>query len=186
MRKNFGAKSYIYPQPVFIIGSYDENNIADAMNAAWGCIADYTTIAMYLSPTHKTVNNILNKKAFTVSIADDKHVVEADYLGLVSGNNEPDKLAKAGLHTTKSEFVEAPIIDEFAMTLECQLISYDVNTHLMLGNIINVSADESILDEKGIIDVSKLNPITFDAVHNAYIKLGNKVGNAFKDGNKLK
>ena len=186
MRKNFGAKPFVYPQPVFIIGSYDENGVADAMNAAWGSIADYKTIALYLNVNHKTVKNILNSKAFTVSIADEKHVVEADYVGLVSANNVPDKLEKAGLHTTRSEFVDAPLIDVFPLALECRLMSYDENTHLLLGEIVNVCAEEAILDENGLIDPAKLKPITFDPIHNAYLKLGEKVGNAFKDGNSLK
>lgn len=186
MRKNFGAKPYIYPQPVFIIGSYDENGVADAMNAAWGSIADYRTIALYLSAGHKTVKNILKKKAFTVSMATEDQMIPSDYVGIVSGNSVPDKLEKTGWHTVKSEFVDAPIIDELFMTLECHLKSYDENTHLLLGEIVNVSADETILDGAGAIDPSKLKPIIFDSVHNTYLKVGEKIGNAFKDGNKLK
>lgn len=112
MRKNFGAKAYLYPQPVLIIASYDENGTADAMNAAWGGISEANQISMCLSAGHKTVQNILMKEAFTVSVADTAHVTECDYVGLVSGNDVPDKLEKAGFHTTKSEFVDAPLIDE--------------------------------------------------------------------------
>ena len=186
MRKNFGAKPYTYPQPVLIIASYDETGTADAMNAAWGGISDDTQISMCLSPGHKTVKNILNRKAFTVSMADAAHVTECDYVGIVSANDVPDKLSRAGFHTTKSEFVDAPLIDELPMALECRLVSYDEDSCRMVGEIVNVSADERILGENGKIDPVKLQPITFDPVNNAYLKLGEKVGNAFKDGVKLK
>lgn len=186
MRKNFGAKPYTYPQPVLIIASYDENGTADAMNAAWGGISDDTQISMCLSAGHKTVKNILKRKAFTVSMADAAHVTECDYLGIVSANDVPDKLDRAGFHTTKSEFVDAPLIDELPMALECRFVSYDEESCRMVGEIVNVSADESILGENGKIDPAKLQPITFDPVNNAYLKMGEKVGNAFKDGVKLK
>lgn len=185
MRKNFGSKPFVYPQPVFIISTYDENGIVDAMNAAWGCIADYKKIGMYLDARHKTVKNILFKKAFTVSMATVDYVVESDYVGIVSGNDVPNKVDIAGWHTMKSEFVDAPIIEELPLTLECEFESYDEESELMIGKIINVSADESILTNDKI-DPSKLNPITYDPVNHKYIALGEIVGNAFKDGNKLK
>ena len=186
MRKNFGAKPYTYPQPVLIIASYDENGTPDAMNAAWGGISDDTQISMCLSAGHKTVKNILKRKAFTVSMADAAHVAACDYVGIVSANDVPDKLEKAGFHTTRSEFVDAPLIDELPMTLECRLVSYDEESCRMVGEIVNVSAEESVLDENGKIDPQKLQPITFDPVNNAYLKLGEKVGNAFRDGLALK
>ena len=186
MRKNFGAKPYTYPQPVLIIASYDENGTPDAMNAAWGGISDDTQISMCLSAGHKTVKNILKRKAFTVSMADAAHVAACDYVGIVSANDVPDKLEKAGFHTTRSEFVDAPLIDELPMTLECRLVSYDEESCRMVGEIVNVSAEESVLDENGKIDPEKLQPITFDPVNNAYLKLGEKVGNAFQDGLALK
>ena len=186
IRKNFGAKPYTYPQPVLIIASYDENGIADAMNAAWGGISNDTQISMCLSAGHKTVKNILKRKAFTVSMADAAHVTECDYVGIVSANDVPDKLSRAGFHTTKSEFVDAPLIDELPMSLECRLASYDEESCRLIGEIVNVSADERILGENGKIDPAKLQPITFDPVNNAYLRLGEKVGNAFKDGIKLK
>lgn len=186
MRKNFGAKPYTYPQPVLIIASYDENGTPDAMNAAWGGISDDTQISMCLSAGHKTVKNILKRKAFTVSMADAAHVAACDYVGIISANDVPDKLEKAGFHTTRSEFVDAPLIDELPMTLECRLVSYDEESCRMVGEIVNVSAEESVLDENGKIDPGKLQPITFDPVNNAYLKLGEKVGNAFRDGLALK
>lgn len=186
MRKNFGAKPYTYPQPVLIIASYDENGTPDAMNAAWGGISDDTQISMCLSAGHKTVKNILKRKAFTVSMADAANVAACDYVGIVSANAVPDKLEKAGFHTTRSEFVDAPLIDELPMALECRLVSYDEESCRMIGEIVNVSAEESVLDENGKIDPGKLQPITFDPVNNAYLKLGEKVGNAFRDGLALK
>lgn len=186
MRKNFGAKPYTYPQPVLIIATYDENGVADAMNAAWGGISDDTQISMCLSAGHKTVRNILARGAFTVSMADAAHVTACDYVGIVSANDVPDKLAKAGFHTTKSEFVDAPLIDELPMALDCKLISYDEDTCRLVGEIVNVNAEERILGDDGNIDPAKLEPITFDPVNNTYLKLGEKVGNAFEDGMKLK
>ena len=186
MRKNFGPKPYLYPMPVLIVASYDEKGIPNAMNAAWGCMADTNRIAMYIAAEHKTTKNILARKAFTVSIADAAHVVEADYVGIVSGNKIPNKIEKAGFHTTKSEFVNAPLIDELPMALECKLVRFDYETELLVGEIVNVCADEHILNEKGKIDPSKLDPIAYDPVNNTYLTLGEKVGNAFKDGSKLK
>ena len=186
MRKNFGVKPWLYPQPVLIIATYDEEGTADAMNAAWGGISDDTQISICLSAGHKTVQNILSRGAFTVSMADAAHVAACDYVGIVSAHEVPDKLAKAGLHAAPSEFVDAPLIQELPMAMECRLVSYDAESCRMVGEIINVSADDRILDDQGKIDPAKLEPITFDPVHNAYLKLGEKVGNAFKDGLRLK
>lgn len=186
MRKNFGAKPLLYPQPVFIVAAYDENDIPNAMNAAWGGISEENEISICLSPEHKTTKNIILKKAFTVSMADASHVAECDYLGIVSGNDVPDKLAKIGFTVTKSEFVDAPVINELAMAVECKLISYDEESCRLVGEIVNVCADESVLNEKGKVDPQKLNPITFDPMNNDYLVLGKTVGKAFGDGLKLK
>lgn len=185
MRKNFGQNTWFYPLPVLIIGSYDENGKADAMNAAWGGIYDRNHIILCLSEGHKTTQNIKSKGAFTVSFADAAHVIEADYVGLVSANNVNNKLEKAGFHTTPSQFVDAPVIDELPMTLECRLVKVNGDGNL-IGEIVNISAQESILGEDGKIDPAKLQAISFDPVHNTYLKLGEKVGNAFKDGAALK
>ena len=185
MRKNFGAKAYTYPQPVLIIASYDENGNADAMNAAWGGISDDKEISMCLSAEHKTVKNILERKAFTVSMGDAGHVEACDYVGLVYGNKVPDKLKKAGFTITKSELVDAPIINELAVCVECRMISYDEKTCRMVGEIVNVSVDESAMTD-GKVDITKVAPITFDPFNNAYHVIGEKVGNAFCDGVKLK
>lgn len=186
MRKNFGAKPLSYPQPVFIIATYDENGTPDAMNAAWGGISDANEISIYLYAEHKTVKNILARGSFTVSMADAAHVSACDYVGIVSANDVPDKFAKAGFHVLKSAFVDAPLIDELPMALECKLKSYDKENCHLVGEIVNVCVDETVLNEKGNVDISKLRPITFDPMNNAYHVIGEKVGTAFRDGVKLK
>ena len=185
MRKNFGAKPWTYPQPVLILASYDENGNPDAMNAAWGGISCDTELCMCISAGHKTTKNILAKKEFTVSMADEAHMAACDYVGIASGNNTPDKMEKAGFHTSKAEHVDAPVIEELPMTLECRLISYDEITCHLFAEIVNVSADESVLTD-GKIDPDKLRPITFDPVNNTYRVIGEKVGDAFKAGMALK
>lgn len=185
MRKNFGAKPFLYPQAVFIIASYDENGNADAMNAAWGGVADSDKIFMCLA-SHKTTDNILARKAFTVSMGTADQVAACDYVGVVSAKDEPEKMEKSGFHTVKSEYVDAPVIEELPMTLECRLISYDQQNGYLFGEVVNVSAEESVLGADGNIDVTKLRPIIFDGVHAAYHVIGEKVGNAFSDGLQLK
>ena len=172
--------------PVFIVAAYDNEGKPNAMNAAWGGIYTDNMIGICLSEDHKTTQNILATRAFTVSMATAEQVTACDYVGIVSGNKEPDKFLKAGFHATKSEFVNAPIIDELPMTLECELVSYDTETCFMVGKIVNISADEKILNENGKIDLSKLRPITYDPCNHDYIELGAKVGNAFSDGKSLK
>lgn len=186
MRKNFGSKSLMYPMPVLIVAAYDEAGVPNAMNAAWGCICDYDKVAIVLDKGHKTTANILKKGFFTVSMADAAHAVEADYLGVVSGNKVPDKLERAGLHTEKAEFVDAPVICEFPMTIECKLLDFNEESEMLIGEIVNVCADESILGEDGLIDPMKLRPITYDPVHHGYYALGERVGTAFHDGLALK
>lgn len=186
MRKNFGAKPWTYPQPVFIIATYGEDGTPDAMNAAWGGISDDTQLSICLGANHKTTANILARKAFTVSMATADQLVPCDYVGIASANTVPDKLAKTGWHTTRSAFVDAPLIDELPMAVECRLVSYDPESCHLVGEIVNVSADESVLDEAGKIAPDKLQPILFDPIHNAYRKLGEKAGNAFRDGAALR
>ncbi len=185
MRKNFGKKIWVYPMPVFIVAAYDKEQNPCCMNAAWGGIYDTDQIMLCLADDHKTTKNILESKAFTVSIADAAHIVEADYVGIVSGNQVPDKMQKAGLTAVRSEFVDAPIIKEFPMTIECKLLKFNEDG-ICIGEIVNVSADEAVLDADGQIDPTKLQAITYDPVHYTYLTLGEKVGNAFSDGKKLK
>jgi flavin reductase (DIM6/NTAB) family NADH-FMN oxidoreductase RutF len=171
--------------PVLIIATYNSDGTANAMNAAWGCIADTNRIAIYVSSTHKTMENIRARGAFTVSMADAAHAAACDYVGIASGNDVPAKLTKAGLHSTKSPRVDAPVIDELSMTLECTLVSYDEESELLIGEIVNVCADETILTD-GKIDPEKLDPICFDPVHHTYRRMGEVVGKAFSDGLALK
>ena len=181
-RINFGSKPLMYPQPVLIIATYDENGVPNAMNAAWGITTDYKEITISLGE-HKTTDNLAVRKAFTVSMATEDQVIPCDYVGIESGRKVPDKFAKAGFHATKSEFVDAPLIDELPMALECRVKS--LNDGILVGEIVNVSADESVLTD-GKVDPKKLKPITFDPINNTYIGLGEVVGEAFKDGNKIK
>lgn len=186
MRKNFGPKPAMYPMPVLILAAYGEDGVPNAMNAAWGGISEETEISMCISPEHKTTENILARKAFTVSMATADYVEACDYVGIVSGNEVPDKVARAGFHTTKSQFVDAPLIDELPMALECKLISYDPESCHLVGEIVNVSAQESVLNAEGFVDPAKLRPITYDAMNHTYLVLGEIVGNAFADGMNLK
>ena len=181
-RVNFGVKPEMYPMPVLIIGTYDENGTPNAMNAAWGIITDMNEISISMSQ-HKTTANLAKTGAFTVSMATEDTVVACDYVGVESASKVPDKFAKAGFHATKSSFVNAPLIDELPMALECKVKSFE--NGILVGEIVNVNADESVLTD-GKIDPKKLKPITYDPVNNAYLGLGEKVGNAFKDGLKLK
>ena len=185
MRKNFGAKTWLYPMPVLIVGTYDENGTPNAMNAAWGGIYDTNMVMVCLADDHKTTDNIKKTEAFTVSFATSKTVVPCDYVGIVSANDIPDKFAKAGFHATKSEYVNAPIIDEIPMTVECRLIKFN-EEGICIGEIINVSADESILDENGTVDAKKLDPVIYDGATHTYWSFGEKVGQAFSDGKKIK
>ncbi len=183
MRKNFGVKPWVYPQPVLMIGTYDENGKPNLMNAAWGGQYDANQVMLCLS-SHKTTDNIKVTGAFTVSFATASTVVPCDYVGIVSAKQEPNKMEKAGFTTVKSEFVNAPIINELPLTLECKFLKCNEDGNV-IGQIVNVSADESILTD-GNVDYKKLDAIIFDPTAAAYIRLGEKVGNAFKDGAKLK
>jgi flavin reductase (DIM6/NTAB) family NADH-FMN oxidoreductase RutF len=181
-RTNFGAKPIMLPQPVLIIATYDENGVPNAMNAAWGITTDYQEITISLGD-HKTTDNLAIRKAFTVSMATEDQMIPCDYVGIESGRKTPDKFAKAGFHATKSEFVDAPLIDELPMALECTVKSFEDG--ILIGNIVNVSADDSVITD-GKVDPKKLKPITFDPCNNTYVALGEVVGKAFSDGNKLK
>ena len=181
-RIDFGAKPIMFPQPVLIIGTYDENGVPNAMNAAWGITTDFKEITISLSE-HKTTDNLATRGAFTVSMATEDFMKACDYVGIVSAKDVPDKFSKAGFHATKSEFVDAPLIDELPMALECKVKSF--NDGILIGEIVNVSADDSVITD-GNVDPKKLKPIIFDPCNNAYWGFGNKAGNAFKDGAILK
>lgn len=171
--------------PVLIVAAYDAEGRPNAMNAAWGGVFTDDHIGICISEGHKTTKNILATKAFTVSVATVEQLAACDYVGIVSGNKEADKVAKAGFTTSRSDVVNAPIINELPMTLECEMVSYDTESNHLVGRIVNVSADERILTD-GKIDYRKLRPITYDPISHHYIELGDVVGNAFADGKRLK
>lgn len=181
-RIDFGAKPFMYPMPVLIIGTYDENGTPNAMNAAWGIVTDYDEITISLAE-HKTTKNLAVTGEFTVSMATEETVVACDYVGVESAAKVPDKFSKAGFHATKSTKVNAPLIDELPMALECKVKSF--KDGILVGEIVNVCADESVLTN-GKVDPKKLKPIAFDACNNTYMGLGEVVGKAFEDGKKLK
>ena len=181
-----GKQACIAPEGVFIIGTYDENGVPNAMNAAWGAQSDFDEITLFLGK-HKTTENIKHSKAFTVAFATKDTVVISDYFGVESGKNA-DKIAKAGVHVRKSAFVDAPVIEEYPVTLECRLqelqeLEGEVR---VVGEVVNMSADDAVLDENGRIDAGKLQPVSYDAVAKKYRLVGEIVGNAFSDGKALK
>ncbi len=182
MRKNFGVKAAVYPMPVFIIGTYGEDGTPNAMNAAWGGISEEDEISICISADHKTTLNLLARGAFTVSVATADTVIAADYVGVVSGNKVPDKMAKTGFHAEPSGFVDAPLFSELPFALECRVRRYDPETCRLVGEIVNVSADECVLDEDGKVEVEKLRPITYDPMQHTYRVIGGIVGRAFSDG----
>lgn len=181
-RVDFGAKPWLFPMPVLIIGTYDEYGVPNAMNAAWGAITDFQEISISMSE-HKTTANFAVTGAFTVSMATEDTVAACDYVGIESGHKVPDKFAKAGFHATKSKFVNAPLIDELPMALECKVKKYE--DEILVGEIVNITVDESVLTD-GKIDPKKLRPIAYDPVNHTYLSMGDVVGQAFTDGKKLK
>ena len=187
MRKDFGSQTWMYPMPVLIIGTYDEEGKPNAMNAAWGGVFDYNQIMICLS-AHQTTDNIRKNKAFTISFATIDTVTMSDYVGIVSQKDEPNKVAKAGLVAEKAKNVNAPLFKNYPLTLECELVEVfneGEGGGNFVGKIVNVSADESILTNNKI-DYKKLKPIAFDPVTAKYISLGDEVAQAFREGLKLK
>ncbi|MBR1811395.1 MAG: flavin reductase family protein [Clostridia bacterium] len=186
MRKDLGAIPAVYPMPVLMIASYDENGTVDVMNAAWGTICGMDKIALCIGG-HKTNANIEKTKAFTVALADAAHLKEADFFGIASAGKMADKFERTGMTATKSERVNAPIIEEFPVTMECELLE-DVRTdslHMVVGKIVNVTADEKVLDEKGNVDVEKLDAIIFDQFGRSYFTTGEKLAGAWNAGMEL-
>ena len=186
-KKELGVVPAVYPMPVLIVAAYDKGGKVNAMNAAWGMICDMDKIALFISEGHKTTKNILETKAFTVAIADKAHMDVADYFGIASGNNTPDKFERTGYTAVKSQHVNAPIIDEFPVTMECELAEV-VSTetmHCIVDKIANVAADESVLSENGKVDPAKLNALIFDQFQSGYYVSGEKVGQAWNAGKPL-
>ena len=187
MRKKLKTTDAIFPMPVLMIATYNEDGSIDVMNAAWGMMLERDHIVLNLTESHKTVKNIKERKAFTVSIADSKHVKEADYFGVVSGNNTENKFESSGLTATKSDVVDAPIINEFPVCMECEFIEYQNDEYGcgVVGKVVNVTALEEVMKEDNV-DVELLNAIAYDSFTHGYYKVTERVGNAFKDGLELK
>lgn len=183
MRKNIKTTEGIFPMPVLMVATYNEDGSVDVMNAAWGTMFERDQVVLNLTETHKTVKNIKERKAFTVSIADSKHVVEADYVGVVSANNTPNKFENSKLTATKSENIDAPIINEFPICMECEFIEYgDCG---VIGKVINTSVDVNAMNGDKV-DIEKVSAIAFDPYTHGYYTVTKRVGNAFKDGMQLK
>lgn len=187
MRVKLNSTGGIFPMPVLMIATYNEDGSVNVMNAAWGTMQESDRVALVLSEGHKTVKNIRARGAFTVSIADAAHVVEADYFGVESGNKVPDKFAKSGLTASKAETVDAPVINEFPLCLECEFVEYQGNEYGcgVIGKVVNVTADARVMNGDKP-DMSLVNAIAFDPYTSGYYKVTERVGEAFKDGLKLK
>ena len=187
MRTRLNITEGIFPMPVLMIATYNGDGNVNVMNAAWGTMQERNMVALNLTESHKTVKNIKARGAFTVSIADAAHMVEADYFGIESGNKVSDKFARSGLTAEKAETVDAPVINEFPICLECEFVEYQSNEYGcgVIGKVVNVTADESVMAD-GRIDMSLVNAIAFDPYTHGYYRVTERVGNAFKDGLKLK
>lgn len=187
MRMKLNLTEGIFPMPVLMVATYNEDGSVNVMNAAWGTMQERGNVALKLSETHKTVKNIKKRGAFTVSIADAAHVVEADYFGVESGNKVAQKLENSGLTASKSEIIDAPIINEFPLCLECEFIEYQDGKYGcgVIGKVVNVTADETVMVD-GKVDMSLVNAIAFDPHTHGYYKVTERVGEAFKDGLQLK
>lgn len=187
MRKKLNITEGIFPMPVLLVATYNEDGSVNVMNAAWGTMQERGTVALNLTETHKTVKNIKERGAFTVSIADAAHVVEADYFGIISGNKIADKLKKSGLTASKAETVDAPVINELPLCLECRYIEYQNNEYGcgVIGKVVNVTADERVMPN-GKLDMSLVNAIAFDPYTHGYYKVTERIGEAFHDGLQIK
>ena len=187
MKKDLGVKPYVFPMPVLMIATYGEDGTVDVMNMAWGGICDDDKVALNISAGHKTAKNIRARGAFTLSIADVEHLEAADFFGIASGNKMADKFERSGLHAVQSSRVDAPIVEEFPVTLECRVAEIrDLDGELrVVGQIINVCAEEAVLDEQGKVDPAKVNALVFDPFRSGYYKVGEKVGQAWDSGKAL-
>ena len=174
--------------PVLMIVTYGDDEKVDVMNMAWGGICDDNMVALNITETHQTADNIKKRMAFTLSIADISHLEESDYFGTVSGRNVADKFERTGMHAVKSSRVDAPIVLDYPLTLECKVVELEHTVNggfRVLGEIVNVLADEAVLDGEGNVDPTKLNAFVFDQFQNGYYKIGEKVGEAWKSGRKF-
>lgn len=186
MLKDLGVKPYVFPMPVLMIATYGNGNKVDVMNMAWGGICDENMVALNISESHKTSQNIKERGAFTLSIADVPHIAEADFFGIASGNDMDNKFEKTGLKAVKSSRVDAPVITDFPLTLECKVkeCQHTETGFRVVGEIVNVLADEKVL-ENGEVDPKKLNAFVFDQFRNGYYAIGEKIGQAWDVGAKF-
>ena len=184
MKINLGVKPYLFPMPVLMIATYGEDDRVNVMNMAWGGICDDNKVALNISDTHKTADNLRARRAFTISVANQDHLEAADYFGMVTGNKVPDKFERTGLHAVRSERVDAPMVTEFPLTIECRVVDMKTTdgTMRVVGEIVNVLADETVLDERGRVDPTRLNAILFDPFQSGYYAIGEPVGQAWKSG----
>ena len=184
MKKNLGVVEAVYPMPVLMVAAYDENGKVNAMNAAWGMICSPGKIALFIDEDHRTTQNLLKTKAFTVSIADKDHMEVADFFGIATGNKMDDKFERTGYTTVKSTFVNAPVIEEFPVVMECELAEVVQNDsfYCIVGRIVNVAAEEKVLGAKDKIDPAKLQALIFDQFQAGYYVTGEKVGQAWNAG----
>ena len=184
MKKDFGVKPYLYPMPAYMIGTYNEDDSVDVMMMAWGGICAEDMVALNLEAEHKTVANIKARKAFTLAVPGTDTLEASDFLGIASANKMADKFQRTGLHAEKSQRVDAPVIEEYPLTLECELVEMQDQPYglRVLGRIVNVLADEKVLDEAGKIDAGKLQTFAFDQMRHGYYAIGEKVGQAWHSG----
>ncbi len=182
--KNFGSKPYLFPMPTYMIGTYNEDGTPDVMMMAWGGICAEDMVALNLEADHKTVANLKRCMAFTLAVPGTDTLEASDYFGIATANRTPDKFERSGLHAKKSERVDAPVIAEYPLTLECTVEKFEEEPYglRVLGKIVNVLADENILDGAGKIDAGKLNAFVFDQMQNGYYAVGQKIGSAWKSG----
>ena len=186
--KSFGQKAWVLPQPVLIIGTYNNDGTPNAMNAAWGGQWDSKEIMICMG-SHATTENLTRCEEFTVAFATKNTMVASDFVGIVSAKNDPDKIKKTGWTTIKSDNVNAPVFTDFPMTLECRIVRKIDETedgYNIVAEIVNILVDENYLAKDGKPDVEKMQLITYDPVHHGYLIMGERVGNAFSDGKKLK
>lgn len=184
MSKNLGVKPYLFPMPTYMIGTYNEDNTVDVMMMAWGGICAEDMVALNLEAEHKTVTNLETRKAFTLAVPGMDTLRESDFLGIASSNKMADKFERTGLHAVKSERVDAPVITEYPITLECEVMEMQTQPYglRVLGKIVNVIVDEKVLDDAGKIDAGKLNAFAFDQMQHGYYAIGEKVGQAWHSG----
>lgn len=184
MKKDLGVKPYLFPMPVLMIATYGDGDVVNVMNMAWGGICGENMVSLNIDEDHKTSQNIKKRGAFTLSIADIPHLQAADFFGIATGNKMADKFERTGLTAVKSRKVDAPIVDEFPLTLECRVVEAknEVYGFHVIGEIVGVLADESVLDQAGKVDPTKLNAFVFDQFQSGYYAIGEKVGQAWRSG----